>query len=184
MKHFFFALAVFFAAQVAIGQNTDNDQSLASNRDVIHFNNGVSLNCEVVEVAENIVFYEQIPSSGLLSASLSEVKELELGVEGLCTLSDSTKNFKRDPLYRQGKRDAKRYYKLRHKSSFQTPKNPRNSMLSNPTYEAGYKAGAKSKETWFAVILPLTLLAVILPLTLLLLLAILAAGSSGGGPWF
>jgi len=177
MKNFFFVLAVFFAAQVAIGQNTDNDQSLASNRDVIHFNNGISLNCEVVEVAENIVFYEQIPSSGLLSASLSEVKELKLGVKGSCSLSDSTKEIKRDPLYRQGKRDAKRYYKLRHKSSFQTPKNPRNSMLSNPTYEAGYKAGAKSKKTKM-IVAP-----VILLLTLLLLLASLAAGSSGGSGW-
>jgi hypothetical protein len=181
MKNLHFTFAVLLLSLTrAFSQNADNDQSLASNRDVIHFNNGVSLNCEVVEVAENIVFYEQIPSSGLLSASLSEVKELELGVEGLCTLSDSTKNFKRDPLYRQGKRDAKKYYKLRHKSSFQTPKNPRNSLLSNPTYAAGYKAGAKSKKTGviYALCFP-----VILPLTLLLFLAILSIGYSGGSGW-
>ncbi|MBM3163966.1 MAG: hypothetical protein FJZ80_00770 [Bacteroidetes bacterium] len=136
------ALLLNFNAAAQVAEIQPN----ISDHDLITLNNGVSLNCEVVEVAENIVFYEQIPSSGLLSASLSEVQELELGVEGLCTLSDSTKNFKRDPLYRQGKWDAKRYYKLRHKSSFQTPKNPRNSMLSNPTYAAGYKAGAKSKK--------------------------------------
>jgi hypothetical protein len=145
MKIFYSIFFQLLLLPVALCQNNGDPHSSVFNRDVIHFNNGVFLNCEIVEVAENIVFYEQIPSLGLLSASLSEVQEIELGVEGLCTLSDSTKNFKRDPSYRQGKMDAKKYYKLRHKSSFQTPKNPRNSMLSNPTYAAGYKEGAKSK---------------------------------------
>ncbi len=180
MKNFysiFFQLLLF---PIAFSQNNGDGLSALSHRDVIHLSNGVSLDCEIVEVTEDIVFYEQIPSSGLLSASLSEVKEFELGVEGLCTLSDSTKNFKRDPLYRQGKRDAKKYYKLRHKSSFQTPKNPRNTMLSNPTYAAGYQAGAKSKKAGVIVALCFPL---ILPLTLLLFLAILSIGYSGGSGW-
>lgn len=162
------------AAQVA------EIQPNISDHDLITLNNGVILNCEVVEVADNIVFYEQIPSSGLLSASLSEVKEIKLGVNSSRTLSDSTKEIKRDPLYRQGKRDAKKYYKLRHKNSFQTPKNPRNSMFSNPSYAAGYKAGAKSKKTRVIIALCYP---IILPLILLLLLAILSIGDSGGGGW-
>jgi hypothetical protein len=173
----FFQLLLF---PIAFSQNNGDGLSAVSHRDVIHLSNGVSLDCEIVEVTEDIVFYEQNPSLGLLSASLSEVKDFKLWKHNGLYLADSSKSTKRDPLYRQGKRDAKKYYKLRHKSSFQTPKNPRNTMLSNPTYAAGYQAGAKSKKARVIVALCFPL---ILPLTLLLSLAILSIGYSGGSGW-
>lgn len=130
----------------AFSQSADEGVVVASYHDVITFNNGVSLSCEVVEVAENIVFYEQIPSSGLLSASLSEVKDIKRTKDGLRTLSDSTKAMKNNPLYQQGRQDAKKYYLIHLKNIYNNPKNPRNAMLSNPSYAAGYKDGAQSKK--------------------------------------
>ena len=180
MKIFYFLFFQLLLFPIALSQNNGDAHSVVSHRDVIYFNNGVSVNCEVIEVSENIVFYEQTPPSGLLSASLSEVKDFKLWKHNGLYLADSSKSTKRDPLYRQGKRDAKKYYKLRHKSSFQTPKNPRNTMLSNPTYAAGYQAGAKSKKARVIVGLCFPL---ILPLTLLLFLAILSIGYSGGSGW-
>ena len=180
MKIFYFLFFQLLLFPIALSQNNGDAHSVVSHRDVIYFNNGVSVNCEVIEVSENIVFYEQTPPSGLLSASLSEVKDFKLWKHNGLYLADSSKSTKRDPLYRQGKRDAKKYYKLRHKSSFQTPKNPRNTMLSNPTYAAGYQAGAKSKKARVIVALCFPL---ILPLTLLLSLAILSIGYSGGSGW-
>ena len=180
MKIFYFLFFQLLLFPIALSQNYGDGLSAVSHRDVIHLSNGVSLDCEIVEVTEDIVFYEQNPSLGLLSESLSEVKDFKLWKHNGLYLADSSKSTKRDPLYRQGKRDAKKYYKLRHKSSFQTPKNPRNTMLSNPTYAAGYQAGAKSKKARVIVALCFPL---ILPLTLLLSLAILSIGYSGGSGW-
>lgn len=131
------------------------DSSKTSNGDLIHLNNGVSLNCEVVEVSNNIVFYEQSPSKELFSASLSEVSGIEMGEQRNLNLSDSTKPKQVDALYVQGMKDGKKYYRITHRGSFQNLKNPRNALLSNPTYEAGYEAGAKKKKTWSWVLIGL-----------------------------
>ncbi|MEY4216495.1 MAG: hypothetical protein RLZZ68_951 [Bacteroidota bacterium] len=139
----FFQLLLF---PIAFSQNNGDVLSAVSHRDVIHLSNGVSLDCEIVEVTENIVFYEQNPSLGLLSASLSEVKALELWKHDRLSPTDTSKLKKLESLYLQGKKDAKQYYMIHLDKMYDNPKNPRNSMLSNPSYAAGYKDGAQSKK--------------------------------------
>lgn len=152
-----FAVVFFLILFVPKSKSQINlDQpSISTNGDIIHLNNGVSLNCEVVEVSDNIVFYEQSPSKELFSASLSEVSEIEMGQQCNLNLSDSTKPKQVDALYVQGMKDGKKYYRITHRGSFQNLKNPRNALLSNPTYEAGYEAGAKKKKTWSWVLIGL-----------------------------
>ncbi|MFM2039401.1 MAG: hypothetical protein RL432_2340 [Bacteroidota bacterium] len=152
-----FAVVFFLILFVPKSKSQSNlDQPcISTNGDIIHLNNGVSLNCEVVEVSDNIVFYEQYPSKELFSASLSEVSEIEMGELRNLNLSDSTKAKQVDALYVQGMKDGKKYYRITHRGSFQNLKNPRNALLSNPTYEAGYEAGAKKKKTWSWVLIGL-----------------------------
>ena len=95
-------------------------------------------------------------------------------------LRDSLKSMKRNPTYRQGKKDARRYYKLKHKKNYNNPKNPRNAMLSDQNYNAGYRAGAKAKKTKLLVVLLYPAIAI---LALFLALAILSIGYSGGSGW-
>lgn len=155
MKIFTSLFSLLLCVSWATSQSHFFDSSKRSNGDLIHLNNGVSLNCEVVEVSDNIVFYEQSPSKKLLSASLSEVSEIEMGEQRNLNLSDSTKPKQVDALYVQGMKDGKKYYRITHRGSFQNLKNPRNALLSNPTYEAGYAVGAKKKKTWSWVLIGL-----------------------------
>jgi hypothetical protein len=153
----FLAIVIFLILFVpsSISQCILQELSIASNGDIIHFNNGFSIHCKVFEVSENIVFYETSSLNGLLSASLSEVSEIELREHQVLNMSDSTKAKKPDPLFQQGKNDGKKYYNLLHRGCFETLKNPRNALLSNPTYAAGYEAGAKTKKTWSWVLIGL-----------------------------
>jgi hypothetical protein len=153
----FLAVVLFLILFVPRSNSQSNldELSIATNSDIIHFNNGVSMNCKVVEVSENIVFYETSSLNGLLSASLSEVSEIELREHQVLNLSDSTKGKNPDPLFQQGKKDGKRYYSILHRGCFETLKNPRNALLSNPRYAAGYEAGATSKKTWSWVLIGL-----------------------------
>ncbi|MFM2039400.1 MAG: hypothetical protein RL432_2339 [Bacteroidota bacterium] len=146
MNFFYFLFLQLLLFPVAFGQNNGESCSALFNRDVVHFINGDSVFCEVVEVNDGIVFYEQIPSSGLLSASLSEVKDLKLWKQNGLSLADTSTSKKRDPLYQQGRMDAKKYYLIHLKNNYSNPKNPRNALLSNPSYAAGYKDGAQSKK--------------------------------------
>lgn len=155
MKTFTSLFSLLLCVSWANSQSHFFDSSKTSNGDLIHLNNGVSLNCEVVEVSNNIVFYEQSPSKELFSASLSEVSGIEMGEQRNLNLSDSTKPKQVDALYVQGMKDGKKYYRITHRGSFQNLKNPRNALLSNPTYEAGYEAGAKKKKTWSWVLIGL-----------------------------
>lgn len=155
MKTFTSLFSLLLCVSWANSQSHFFDSSKTSNGDLIHLNNGVSLNCEVVEVSNNIVFYEQSPSKELFSASLSEVSGIEMGEQRNLNLSDSTKPKQVDDLYVQGMKDGKKYYRITHRGSFQNLKNPRNALLSNPTYEAGYEAGAKKKKTWSWVLIGL-----------------------------
>jgi hypothetical protein len=155
MKTFTSLFSLLLCVSWANSQSHFFDSSKTSNGDLIHLNNGVSLNCEVVEVSNNIVFYEQSPSKELFSASLSEVSGIEMGEQRNLNLSDSTKPNQVDALYVQGMKDGKKYYRITHRGSFQNLKNPRNALLSNPTYEAGYEAGAKKKKTWSWVLIGL-----------------------------
>jgi hypothetical protein len=152
-----FAVVFFLILFVPKSKSQSNlDQPcISTDGDIIHFNNGFSMNCKVVEVSENIVFYETSSLNGVLSASLSEVSEIEMGELRNLNLSDSTKPKQVDALYVQGMKDGKKYYRITHRGSFQNLKNPRNALLSNPTYEAGYEAGAKKKKTWSWVLIGL-----------------------------
>jgi hypothetical protein len=147
MKFFYSICFHLLLFPVALGQNNGDPHSSVFNRDIIQFNNGDSVCCEVIEVTEDMVFYEQIQSLGLSSASLSEVQKIKHGLIGLLNLSDTTKAMNNDSLYRQGRMDAKKYYMIHLKNKYSNSKNPRNALLSNPSYAAGFKDGAKSKKS-------------------------------------
>lgn len=155
MKTFTCLFSLLLCTSWATSQSIFSDSSKTANGDFIHFKNGVSLNCEVVEIAEQIVFYEQSPSKKLLSASLSEVSDIEMREQHDQNLSDSTKPNQVDPLYVQGMKDGKKYYRITHRGCLENLKNPRNALLTDPTYAAGYTVGAKKKKTWSWVLIGL-----------------------------
>lgn len=70
-------------------------------RDSILLKNGAGILCRVVDVTDDVVFFEQENTAIVLSASLSEVSEIEIREYQDLNLSDSTKAKQVDAIYVQ-----------------------------------------------------------------------------------
>ncbi|MFM2039399.1 MAG: hypothetical protein RL432_2338 [Bacteroidota bacterium] len=115
-------------------------------RDSILLKNGAGILCRVVEVTDEVVFFEQETTAIVLSASLTEVREIRWNVLASKIPSDTVQVSRNSPAYHQGKKDALTYYRKKHKTNYNTPYNPNNYRLNEPDYRAGYKDGAAEKR--------------------------------------
>lgn len=115
-------------------------------RDSILLKNGAGILCRVVDVTDDVVFFEQENTAIVLSASLREVREIRWNVLDSKIPSDTVQVSRSSPAYQQGKKDALTYYRKKHKTNYNNPYNPNNYRLNEPDYRAGYKDGASEKR--------------------------------------
>jgi len=157
-------------------------------RDSILLKNGAGILCRVVDVTDDVVFFEQENTAIVLSASLTEVREIRWNVLASKIPSDTVQVSRSSPAYHQGKKDALTYYRKRHKTNYNNPYNPNNYRLNEPDYRAGYKDGAAEKRAAMHVfaassVVSLVILGVIALAAIIvgIVVALINAIKGGGG---
>ncbi|MFM7663778.1 MAG: hypothetical protein ACKO68_04540, partial [Bacteroidota bacterium] len=152
----------------------------AEYRDSILFKNGSGILCKVMDITDDVVFFEQENTAIVLSASLTEVREIRWdAISTKISANEETRSLPQDviqpnippdsvevskqsPAYQQGKKDAFTYYRKRHKYNYNNFNNPNNKRLIEPEYYAGYRDGASEKKAAMVVVAASTVVSLII----------------------
>lgn len=172
---------ILFGACFAVAIQTMGQVELGGvYRDSIVFKNGSGILCKVMDVTDDVVFFQEEKTSILLSASLTEVREIRwdaispkiaadtetraLHQEDIqpAIPPDDVEVSKHSPAYLQGKKDAFTYYRKRDKYNYNNRNNPNNKRLKEPDYYAGYRDGASEKKAAMVVVAASTAVSLII----------------------